>query len=180
MIYNGMGVDTFSEKLANLSKSELETLLDNDAQIKKMAKESPMVEDLERKRKSLLKSNNQKASDNLSLEPELTKMKTDLIEAHKGFAEQLESYKRYKGKLDKLNSAYSANAMLELMQAANAEEDEKAEALQSRFLRKEINIDEFIDQMLPMRRLFNTRRVKIDKLTEILLNPGRAAPPRPV
>uniref|UniRef100_A0A0X3P4M7 Vacuolar protein sorting-associated protein 37B n=1 Tax=Schistocephalus solidus TaxID=70667 RepID=A0A0X3P4M7_SCHSO len=179
-MYNGMGVDNFSETLANLSKSELEALLDDDAQIKKMVNESPMVVDLENRRKRLLKSNNQKASDNLSLEPELTQMKADLIKAHTEFAEQLESYKRYKGKLDKLNSAYSANAMLELMQAATAEEDEKAEALQSQFLRKEITIDEFLDRMLPMRKLFNTRRVKIDKLTEILLNPGRAAPPRPV
>ncbi|VDN11461.1 unnamed protein product [Dibothriocephalus latus] len=179
-MYNGMGVDNFAEKLANLSKSELGALLDDDAQIKKMVKESSMVEDLEGKRKRLLKSNNEKATENLSLEPELTKMKADLIEAHTAFAHQLESYKKYKGKLDKLNSAYSANAMLELMQAANAEEDEKAETLQSKFLRKEISIDEFLDQMLPSRKLFNTRRVKIDKLTEILLNPGRPAPPRPV
>ncbi|VDL97821.1 unnamed protein product [Schistocephalus solidus] len=169
-MYNGMGVDNFSETLANLSKSELEALLDDDAQIKKMVNEK-------NRRKRLLKSNNQKASDNLSLEPELTQMKADLIKAHTEFAEQLDSITN---NLDKLNSAYSANAMLELMQAATAEEDEKAEALQSQFLRKEITIDEFLDRMLPMRKLFNTRRVKIDKLTEILLNPGRAAPPRPV
>lgn len=57
--------------------------------------------------------------------------------------------------------------MLALMKVANAEEDELSDKLQKDLMDKKKKLDEFLIEMYKIRRSFNLRRIKIDKLVEL-------------
>lgn len=99
MAYNGMHADPLRGKIAGMTKSELQELYENDAQIQQMVRESSYIADLEATKKRLIESNRKIAKESLELEPELSKTKANLIEAHLRFTEALKSYTKYKSKL---------------------------------------------------------------------------------
>lgn len=68
---------------------------------------------------------------------------------------------------DEIRGSFSIQTMLALMKVANSEEDEMSEQLQKNFLKKKISLDEFLTKMLTLRKSFNLRRIKIEKLSEM-------------
>lgn len=69
--------------------------------------------------------------------------------------------------LDEIRGDFSAQTILALMKVANSEEDEMADTLQRQLVENEIELTEFIPKMLKLRKSYNTRRIKIDKLSEL-------------
>ncbi|CDS39908.1 vacuolar protein sorting associated protein 37b [Echinococcus multilocularis] len=157
----------FEDKLAGMSKSELDDLFNNDNKIRKMVLDTPTVKKLEADKSRLWKSNQQKAIENLGHEPAMQKTKADLVSAHHKFNEALKAYSNYKSKLDEIRGSFSIQTMLALMKVANSEEDEMSEQLQKSFLKKQIGLEEFLTKMLDLRKSFNLRRIKIEKLSEM-------------
>ncbi|VDD81205.1 unnamed protein product [Mesocestoides corti] len=170
MAFNGLVVDSFNDKLLGMTKSELEDLFNDDAKIHEMVMNGATVKKLKADKKHLMKSNRDRASENLKLEPQMKQTKEDLIAAHQRFNEALKEYSNYKSKLDEIRGSFSTQTMLALMKVANSEEDEMSEQLQKSLLKKEIDLDEFLSKMLPLRKSFNARRIKIEKLGELELS----------
>lgn len=54
------------------------------------------------------------------------------------------------------------------MQAAAAENEEKSEDIATKFQNKEITIDEYLEQFMAERKLMHSRKLKIEKMQEIL------------
>lgn len=55
-----------------------------------------------------------------------------------------------------------------LLQAAAAESEEKSEKVASKFQDKEITIDEYLEQFMAERKLMHLRKLKIEKMAEIM------------
>ncbi|VDM22239.1 unnamed protein product [Hydatigera taeniaeformis] len=162
-----MTMENFDEKLAGMSKSELDDLFNDDEKIRKMVMESPTVKKLKADKNRLRKSNQQKAIENLSHEPEMERVKAELTLAHHKFNEALKEYSNYKSKLDEIRGSFSIQTMLALMKVANSEEDEMSEQLQKKFMKEQIALDDFLSEMFTLRKSFNLRRIKIEKLSEM-------------
>ncbi|KAL5112744.1 Vacuolar protein sorting-associated protein 37B [Taenia crassiceps] len=150
-----------------MSKSELDDLYNDDEKIRQMVLDASTVKKLKADKNRLRKSNQQKAIENLSQEPEMERIKGQLIRAHHEFNEALKEYSNYKSKLDEIRGSFSIQTMLALMKVANSEEDEMSEQLQKKFLKKQIVLDKFLDEMFTFRKSFNLRRIKIEKLSEM-------------
>ena len=69
--------------------------------------------------------------------------------------------------LDGIRESYSIQTLLALMKVANVEEDELSEQLQKNLIKKAIDLDTYVTEMLRLRKSYNLRRIKIDKLTEL-------------
>lgn len=54
------------------------------------------------------------------------------------------------------------------MQAAAAECEEKSEEIATKFQNKEISIDEYLEQFMAVRKIMHSRKLKIEKMSEIL------------
>ncbi|VDK40419.1 unnamed protein product [Taenia asiatica] len=167
MTFNGMELENFDNKLAGMTRSELDDLYNDDDKIRKIVLDAPTVKKLKADKNRLRKSNQQKAIENLSHEPEMEKIKAELIAAHHKFNETLREYSNYKSKLDEIRGSFSIQTMLALMKVANSEEDEMSDQLQKSFLKKQVGLDDFLEKMFDLRKSFNLRRIKIDKLSEM-------------
>ncbi|VUZ57498.1 unnamed protein product [Hymenolepis diminuta] len=162
--FNGATMENFHDKLVRMSKEDLEILFNDNEKIRKMVVESSSVKNLKSTKKSLMKSNKQKAAKNLESEPKMEKIREDLIAAHQEFNETLKEYSSYKSKLDEIRGSFSAQTMLALMKVANAEEDEVSEQLQKNLLDKKIELDEFLTRMY---ELLNWRIPLMDILAHL-------------
>lgn len=54
------------------------------------------------------------------------------------------------------------------MQAAAAESEEKSDDIATKFQNKEITIDEYLEQFMAARKVMHSRKLKIEKMQEIL------------
>lgn len=55
-----------------------------------------------------------------------------------------------------------------MLQTAAAEAEENSEAINTKFLDKEIPIDEFLEQFMATRKLMHLRKLKTEKMIELM------------
>lgn len=99
MSFNGIAMNNFADKLSGMTRSELDDLFNNDSKIHEMVLQSPDVQRLAADKKRLLKSNQRRAKENLSLKPQMEQTKAELIAAHQEFNEALKEYSHFKSEI---------------------------------------------------------------------------------
>ncbi|THD20390.1 Williams-beuren syndrome critical region protein [Fasciola hepatica] len=166
--YNGFANDDLSTSLAGMSKADLEKLLNNAEAIKEMAKTSSQVKKSIADKESLMQKNRQLAEANLDLEPQFLVKKQELAVLYKQLSDAKELYASLKSRIDALGTNYNPSTILALMQAANAEVEERSDDLANQFVNGSMNVDDFLREFLPLRKLCNERRFKCEKLAENL------------
>ncbi|CAH8519851.1 unnamed protein product [Heterobilharzia americana] len=167
--YNGVDhKDETVSTLEKLSKSELEALLTDHEGIKKLAKNSPEIKKIEADKESCMMENRRQAETNLAMEPTFNMKKTELVEAYSNYKQLETQYIKLKSEVDSIGAKYSPSVILALLQTANAEAEEQSEELAGRFLDKLMDVDTFLKDFIPLRKLCNERRFKCEKLAEHL------------
>ncbi|XP_018345891.1 PREDICTED: vacuolar protein sorting-associated protein 37B [Trachymyrmex septentrionalis] len=154
--------------LSHLDNDELKELLNNDGKFEDIVKDIKQFKDLETEKEMLMASNRSLAEFNLSKQPELEEGKQVLKELSEQ-ANQLCSSVR--DKIDEIrdkSGTMTVDTALDLLQAAAAEIEEESEGIAQKFLAGDIEVDEFLDQFLSRRKLMHLRKVKVDKLREII------------
>lgn len=64
-----------------------------------------------------------------------------------------------------------------MLQASAAESEEKSDKIVTQLQEKELTIEEFVEQFMPERKLMHARKLKADKMSDLMRQP--AVPPRP-
>lgn len=154
--------------LHHMTTDELKKLLNDDDRLDAMIKDLQQVKNLETEREMFLASNKSLADYNLSQEPTLEKLKVQLQRQF----EELKSYKKRvemkKKSLDELTKSMCLDTTLALLQTAAAEAEEESEAISESFLSSEIGVDAFLETYLSKKKLAHLRRVKVEKMVELL------------
>merc|ERR1719237_296244 len=120
---------------------------------------------LQDEKEMLLTSNKSLAEYNLSQEPVVREAKARLQEKYRAAQQLGEEVRELKAALDTKQGNVSPDTLLALLEAEN--------------------LEEFLEQYHEKRKLAHLRRVKVDKLKELIRNqqqqgtPSRAAPPPP-
>ncbi|MBW03701.1 Vacuolar protein sorting-associated protein 37B, partial [Eschrichtius robustus] len=130
-----------------------------------------------------LASNRSLAEGNLLYQPQLDSLKARLTQKYQELQVLFEAYQIKKTKLDKQSSSASLETLLALLQAEGAKIEEDTENMAEKFLDGELPLDSFIDVYQSKRKLAHMRRVKIEKLQEMVLKGQRlpqAPPPAPL
>ncbi|XP_014597678.1 vacuolar protein sorting-associated protein 37B isoform X2 [Equus przewalskii] len=125
-----------------------------------------------------LASNRSLAEGNLLYQPQLDALKARLTQKYQELQVLFEAYQIKKTKLDKQSSSASLETLLALLQAEGAKIEEDTENMAEKFLDGELPLDSFIDVYQSKRKLAHMRRVKIEKLQEMVLK-GQRLPQAP-
>ncbi|KAM6339493.1 vacuolar protein sorting-associated protein 37B isoform 1-T1 [Alca torda] len=160
-------------RLEALSLQELSALLDDEEQLQDMARQMEEAQNVQHSKDMTLASNRSLAEGNLLYQPKLESLKSNLTEKYQELQVLFEAYQIKKTKLDRQSSNASLETLLALLQTEGAKIEEDTENMAEKFLDGEIPLDSFIDEYQSKRKLAHLRRVKIEKLQEMVLKGQR-------
>ncbi|XP_028833330.1 vacuolar protein sorting-associated protein 37C [Denticeps clupeoides] len=156
------------EKLQDLSQSELQDLLDNTERVESMALESDEIQNIQLEREMALASNRSLAERNLDMKPKLERERERLVAKYSELEEMRERYKERCVLRDSIMGQVSPEGLFSRLQAEGANTETESETLADEFLEGSLSLDSFLERFLSLRSLAHKRRVRIEKLQEIL------------
>ncbi|XP_059487416.1 vacuolar protein sorting-associated protein 37B-like isoform X1 [Neocloeon triangulifer] len=167
----GMGL------LAHLNVDELKDIVNNDGKFEDLLKDLKQNKSHESEKELLLASNRSLADFNLTYEPKLREGKERFLKLSERAQELCQSVQAKSAELAQKSGNMSLDSALDILKAAAAESEEESDALAEQYMSSEIELDPFIDQFLVQRKQMHLRRVKADKMAEILASPLESNPP---
>lgn len=138
-----------------------------------MAREMEESQNIQLNKEMTLASNRSLAESNLLYQPKLDSLKASLTQKYQELQVLFEAYQIKKTKLDKQSSSASLETLLALLQTEGAKIEEDTENMAEKFLDGDASLDSFIDEYQSKRILAHLRRVKIEKLQEMVLKGQR-------
>ncbi|XP_037672741.1 vacuolar protein sorting-associated protein 37B [Choloepus didactylus] len=160
-------------RFAGLSLVQLNELLEDEGQLAEMVQKMEETQNVQLNKEMTLASNRSLAEGNLLYQPQLDTMKASLTQKYQELQVLFEAYQIKKTKLDKQSNCASLETLLALLQAEGAKIEEDTENMAEKFLDGELPLDSFIDVYQSKRKLAHMRRVKIEKLQEMVLKVQR-------
>ncbi|KAK2823331.1 hypothetical protein Q7C36_019931 [Tachysurus vachellii] len=149
--------------------TQLNELLEDDDKLNEIVKDMDEMQEMQQSKEMTLASNRSLAEQNLSLQPSLEQQKMQLIKRYCFLQELYEAYQLSKCTLDHNSGKSSLDTLLALLQAEGAKIEEETENMADSFLDGDLSLDTFIESYQSKRKLAHLRRVKIDKLQEMVL-----------
>ncbi|XP_066227167.1 vacuolar protein sorting-associated protein 37B [Saccopteryx leptura] len=170
-------------RFSGLSLVQLNELLEDEGQLAEMVQKMEETQNVQLNKEMTLANNRSLAEGNLLYQPQLDALKARLTQKYQELQVLFETYQIKKTKLDRQPSSASLETLLALLQAEGAKIEEDTEDMAERFLDGQLPLDSFIDVYQSQRKLAHIRRVKIEKLQEVVLKGQRlpqapAPPPR--
>lgn len=163
------------DKLQDLSQSELQDLLDNSERVESMALESDEIQNIQLEREMALASNRSLAERNLDMRPRLERERERLVERYAQLQELRDRYKQRCAQRDDVMGQTSPEVLFCRLQVEGASTETDSETLAEEFLDGSLSLDSFLDRFLSLRSLAHKRRVRIEKLQEILRQKSQSA-----
>lgn len=167
----------------DLSMDELQQLMDDETKLNEVVMDDDRLKKTKLDREMVLAENRSIADDNLGKEPRLLQMKNDLGIKYNKLRELHELYQMNRGKMASLSKEDNLDSMLAILQAKLAETEENTEALAEKLYDKDIKAEDFVSQFKQIRKVAHTRRAKVDKMRELILDMRRKEvhnpPPQP-
>ncbi|XP_007539856.2 vacuolar protein sorting-associated protein 37B [Erinaceus europaeus] len=160
-------------RFAGLSLVQLNELLEDEGQLAEMVQKMEETQNVQLNKEMTLASNRSLAEGNLLYQPQLDTLKARLTQKYQELQVLFEAYQIKKTKLDKQSNSASLETLLALLQAEGAKIEEDTENMAEKFLDGELPLDSFIDVYQSQRKLAHMRRVKIEKLQEMVLKGQR-------
>ncbi|ESO95558.1 hypothetical protein LOTGIDRAFT_239432 [Lottia gigantea] len=158
--------------LQNKSMAELQQILENEGKLDDIIQDLQQVKNINTERETSLASNKSIADYNLSLQPRFEQLKREVATEY----EQLNTLKTELAtdiaKLDQHSSQQSLDTLLAVLQTEAAKAEEQTEDLASEFCSKEIDVNDFLQKYIPSRKEAHTKRIKSEKMGEIIRNPS--------
>ncbi|NWR67255.1 VP37C protein, partial [Bucorvus abyssinicus] len=164
---------------------ELRELQDDAGEIERLALESREVQELQLEREMALAANRSLAEQNLKFQAPLETGRADLSSKYEELQRLTERCKEQKARLEKFSAATHPQTLLDLLQVESQKIEEESETMAEKFLEGEVPLETFLEQFAGMRKLSHLRRVRVEKLQEILRKaeasqqPGRDPQPPP-
>ncbi|KAK7120954.1 hypothetical protein R3I94_020816 [Phoxinus phoxinus] len=155
----------FENRFHSYSATQLHELLEDDDKLRNIVREMDEMQEMQQNKELTIASNRSLAEQNLSLQPELDHQKIQLTKRYCCLQDLHESYQIRKSTL----GHSSLDTLLALLQTEGAKIEEETENMADAFLDGSLPLDSFVDDYQSKRTLAHLRRVKIDKLQEMVL-----------
>ncbi|XP_011354032.1 vacuolar protein sorting-associated protein 37B [Pteropus vampyrus] len=165
-------------RFSGLSLMQLNELLEDEGQLAAMVQKMEETQNVQLNKEMTLASNRSLAEGNLRYQPQLDALKARLTQKYQELQVLFEACQLKTTKLDKQSSNASLETLLALLQAEGAKIEEDTENMAEKFLEGQLPLDSFIDVYQSQRTLAHMRRVKIEKLQEMVLK-GQRLPQAP-
>ncbi|KTG07212.1 hypothetical protein cypCar_00010739 [Cyprinus carpio] len=126
------------------------------------------IQNIQLEREMALAANRSLAEQNLDMKPRLETERARLVGKYAELEEVREKYKQHCAMRDSIIGQVSPEGLLSRMQIEGANTEAESEVLADEFLEGSLSLDSFLERFLSLRSLAHTRRVRIEKLQEIL------------
>ncbi|NXF12896.1 VP37C protein, partial [Smithornis capensis] len=156
------------DTLRNRTVEELRELQEDSQEIERLALESQEVQELQLEREMALASNRSLAEQNLKFQAPLESGRSDLSKKYLELQELAGRCREHKEKLEKSSAALQPQTLLELLQVESQKIEEESENMAEKFLEGEVPLETFLEEFSTMRKLSHLRRVRVEKLQEIV------------
>ncbi|KAE8291551.1 Vacuolar protein sorting-associated protein 37B [Larimichthys crocea] len=173
-------MSSFNNKFSSYTMTQLNEILEDDDKLTKMVQDMEEMQEVQQSKEMTLVTNRTLAEQNLALQPRLEHKKEQLTKRYSCLQENFESYQLRKSTLDHSSGNTSLDTLLALLQAEGAKIEEETENMADSFLDGDMTLDAFIDAYQSNRKLAHLRRVKIEKLQEMVLQGQRLPQALPV
>lgn len=154
--------------LSHLNNDELKELLNNDGKFEDLVKDIKQFKELETEKEMLMASNRSLAEFNLSKRIKLEEGKQVLKELSEKGNQLCESVKEKLDRMKNKSGEMTADTALDLLQAVASEIEDESETVAKKFVDGDTEVDEFLEQFLPRRILMHLRKVKVDKMRQLI------------
>uniref|UniRef100_A0A8C0V8Z4 VPS37C subunit of ESCRT-I n=1 Tax=Cyanistes caeruleus TaxID=156563 RepID=A0A8C0V8Z4_CYACU len=156
------------DTLRDRTVEELRELQEDSQEIERLALESQEVQELQLEREMALAANRSLAEQNLKFQAPLETGRSDLSKKYQELQELAGRCREQKEKLEKFSAALQPQTLLDLLQVESQKIEEESEKMAEKFLEGEVPLETFLEQFSGMRKLFHMRRVRVEKLQEIV------------
>ncbi|NWU89193.1 VP37C protein, partial [Upupa epops] len=156
------------DTLRNKTVQELQELQENAEEIERLALESQEVQELQLEREMALAANRSLAEQNLKFQVPLETGRSELSSKYEELQKLAERCREQKAQLEKFSAALHPQTLLELLQVESQKIEEESEKMAEKFLEGAVPLDSFLESFAVMRKLSHLRRVRVEKLQEIV------------
>ncbi|KXJ28946.1 vacuolar protein sorting-associated protein 37C [Exaiptasia diaphana] len=154
--------------LGRADKGELQELEGDEVRLDTFVQNLAVIKDIQSMREQLTTCIRTLAEYNLNMEPKLNQGREKLFESYQN-RETLEAqFERNKKKIEELSGQYSMDTTMALLQTATAQAEEEAEKTVDKYLEGDMDVETFIQTFQQQKTLHHLRRVKSEKLNELL------------
>ncbi|XP_005110858.1 vacuolar protein sorting-associated protein 37B [Aplysia californica] len=164
--------------LQHLDKNELQHLLENDSKLQDLVDDLPQVKSMQVEHDNLIATNKSLAEYNLSLQPRIEDLKQYVAGEYEKVNALKTDLASHKATLDTYVGRQSLDTLHALLQTETAKSEEESEELADKFCSKDVDAEDFMTEYLPKRTVAHLRRIKSERLAELIRNtgPGGASP----
>ncbi|XP_074661636.1 vacuolar protein sorting-associated protein 37B-like [Tubulanus polymorphus] len=163
--------------LKHLSSEELQRLLDNDRKMEELIKDLQQVKTLQAERQMMMASNKSLAEFNLSREPRLTQDKERLAATFETMKEARQEFDELQARIGSSRNNLSLDTVHALLMTGASTLDEETENMAEDFLDKKMDVDTFLETYPDRRAKAHLRKVKAEKMSEIMNASNNRVPP---
>ncbi|XP_069089135.1 vacuolar protein sorting-associated protein 37C [Pleurodeles waltl] len=156
------------ESLQNMSVEELQKMQEDPERMDHLALESQELQSLQLEKETYLAMNRRLAEENLAFQPRLDTGRLLLQERYEALGEAVAQYKQQKAKLDSFAATVDPKLMLPTLQDQLRIIEEESDEMAEKFLEGLISLESFLEDFSSKRRLSHQRRVRVEKLQELL------------
>ncbi|KAM3853205.1 vacuolar protein sorting-associated protein 37C isoform 2-T4 [Vipera latastei] len=156
------------EAFRDKTVDELKELQENLEEIERLALESNEVQDIQLQREMALATNRSLAEQNLKFQEPLEMGRANLSDGYQELQKLIERCQEQKSKLEQFSAAAKPDTLLNLLKVEGLKIEEESEMMAEKFLEGEVPLETFLEQFSTMRKLSHLRRVKVEKLQEVL------------
>ncbi|KFD49983.1 hypothetical protein M513_09197 [Trichuris suis] len=161
-------------QLSQMSTEDLTEWTQGNSKADNWVKDLPQVKTLIQEKEHMFSQNKTLAEQNLAKKPLLEQRRDAVLAAYERAVSAKKTYMEKKAQLDRFCDQRSLDTSLALLEAAAAEAEESSEVIASDFLSGSISPEEFVAKFTDAKRLAHLRKVKCEKLQEIIFGATRA------
>jgi ESCRT-I complex subunit VPS37 len=156
--------------LQHMDVDSLKEILNNEDKFDEFIQNLQQIKSLHEQKEVIMASNKSLAEYNLSQEPVVKEQKAKLLEKFQSASSLAEKVKGLKAEIDNKSGKMTPDSLLILLEAACSEAEEESEEMVETFMSSQDNsLDEFLNMYKDKRKLAHMRRIKIDKMRELLV-----------
>ncbi|KAM9701278.1 LOW QUALITY PROTEIN: vacuolar protein sorting-associated protein 37B-like [Menidia menidia] len=167
------------DRFVSYTMTQLNEILEDDDKLSEMVQQMEEMQEVQQSKQQTLLQNRTLAQQNLALQPRLEQQKQELRAQYGRLQEGLEALQLRSSALDQRGGRASLDTLLALLQAEGAKVEEETENMADSFLEGDVTLEVFVDSYRSSRTLAHLRRVKIERLQELVLGGGGAPPTGP-
>ncbi|XP_071476462.1 vacuolar protein sorting-associated protein 37C-like [Diadema antillarum] len=165
--------------LEHLSVADLQKLLESDEKLNAIIHDASQNKQRQVDKEMAMAENRSLADFNLSRETRLREGRVQLARLHEQAKREREIYDMDRRRLESLNENFSVDATRVMLETAATKTEEDSEEIAEEFLNGNIPLTDFLERFSNLRMLAHIRRIKSDKMQELLRASAAATTPTP-